>query len=671
MGSTTAPIRPGILRSSGTFQFNDDEPENNLVNNVSDLLHHDDSDDDNQILIAPSPSMERGRSGLQRSYGLDMSTFQSGVIRKKPSFSELLEDNTVDEIVPAKGDEKQKAKADFSGLLHDDDSDDDQIIKPSISIEGGRSGLQRSYGLDELSFQRGVIRKKPSFSKLLEDNIHHDDETATTPTPTSAKGEETSWFARNKLKLPSVPPIFSSLSRDQDKKKIPVKAEDDDDNTAATKKNRDKYVISSVNNDIINLVLTIVFFAFVLFWIYTIVHSIARVSFLFAFSVVSKSTTGGSNTSSSVQQQCSSRSRAAVLGSRELSTAFHAVCSLTLVSLIMHRVTAFIASFLLRFFLGRLMGVSGAFNIHIGWLSYKGFFDRNEIVLYNVVWMNHPSFIHSPYVLRIKEVSVSFDLLALISTIRFQTPITIDRVYVDGLEVYFERCNDKTKPFKMNTWAAIGNADRKLLWKIIKAIEAIIWEKLSTPFSTDRLLGKSSSSTGAGGSANGNSKDNNTLPSETDSTDMDDFIVPTSGGGSSAAASGSESEQLKIVVSRLLAFDVVAHPLDILGSSHTEPTPLTDIYIREISLNRDELTVPPPKGSSSTARSAISLDDFGDVVGKKLAQELFAANSLKIAALLTANSASKIAHAWRKHKKKPSGAVTEPVVVNKTLSTST
>ena len=50
-----------------------------------------------------------------------------------------------------------------------------------------------------------------------------------------------------------------------------------------------------------------------------------------------------------------------------------------------------------------------------GWISYRGFLDVNQLVLHNVMWRNPPAFADTPFLLRIRQLQVSFHPLHLIS----------------------------------------------------------------------------------------------------------------------------------------------------------------------------------------------------------------------------------------------------------------
>lgn len=73
--------------------------------------------------------------------------------------------------------------------------------------------------------------------------------------------------------------------------------------------------------------------------------------------------------------------------------------------LLAHRLVAYLIGFIVRRILRKQFWEdSGTFNIHIGWISYRGFMDRQEVILSNVIWLNPPGYDKTPYLLHIKEV---------------------------------------------------------------------------------------------------------------------------------------------------------------------------------------------------------------------------------------------------------------------------
>lgn len=75
-----------------------------------------------------------------------------------------------------------------------------------------------------------------------------------------------------------------------------------------------------------------------------------------------------------------------------------------------HRLIAYLIGFIARRVLRKqFWNDSGLFNVHIGWISYRGFVDRQQIVLSNVIWLNPPGYENTPYLLHIKEVIIFLD----------------------------------------------------------------------------------------------------------------------------------------------------------------------------------------------------------------------------------------------------------------------
>eukprot|EP01041_Mallomonas_annulata_P003797 gene3797-7546_t len=101
------------------------------------------------------------------------------------------------------------------------------------------------------------------------------------------------------------------------------------------------------------------------------------------------------------------------------------------------------------------------------------------------------------------------------------------------------------------------------------------------------------------------------------------------------------TKPIELDINRILLFDILVHPLDLLANSHMESSSNTDICIKEITLNRTELTTESLVSSIEGDRLPISVHDFGDILADKISYELFKGNSLKIATLLDYRQDSK------------------------------
>ena len=115
--------------------------------------------------------------------------------------------------------------------------------------------------------------------------------------------------------------------------------------------------------------------------------------------------------------------------------------SLFLISLFIHRLLGAILGIMLRSYLRKsIVNKNGRYDIHFGWISYRGIFDLNQIVIRDFMWRNPPEFGKTPYLIRCKVIAVSFSLPMLINMILNNfNKIVLGEVLIDSLEVYFER----------------------------------------------------------------------------------------------------------------------------------------------------------------------------------------------------------------------------------------
>lgn len=64
--------------------------------------------------------------------------------------------------------------------------------------------------------------------------------------------------------------------------------------------------------------------------------------------------------------------------------------ALLIIGLVAHRIAAFILGVIIRRILSKTFKYTGRFDIHIGWISYRGIFDGNQLIIRNIVWRNPP-----------------------------------------------------------------------------------------------------------------------------------------------------------------------------------------------------------------------------------------------------------------------------------------
>ena len=127
-------------------------------------------------------------------------------------------------------------------------------------------------------------------------------------------------------------------------------------------------------------------------------------------------------------------------------------------AIIAHRLIAYIAGLIIRIVLRNQMSYNGKYDIHIGWISYRGILDRCEVVIHNIVWRNPSEHFHrSPYILHIKEVSVSIRTADLITLLRdpYNAVIKVHQVLIDTVEIFIEKSDSRELEQPLNVFCAM------------------------------------------------------------------------------------------------------------------------------------------------------------------------------------------------------------------------
>ena len=127
-------------------------------------------------------------------------------------------------------------------------------------------------------------------------------------------------------------------------------------------------------------------------------------------------------------------------------------------AVIAHRLIAYIAGLIIRIVLRNQMSYNGKYDIHIGWIAYRGILDRCEVVIHNIVWRNPSEHFHrSPYILHVKEVSVSIRTADLIALLRdpYNAVIKLHQVLIDTVEIFIEKSDSKELEQPLNVFCAM------------------------------------------------------------------------------------------------------------------------------------------------------------------------------------------------------------------------
>lgn len=261
---------------------------------------------------------------------------------------------------------------------------------------------------------------------------------------------------------------------------------------------------------------------------------------------------------------------------------------------------------------------NGFFDIHMAWVSIRGVVDRVELVLHDVIWLNHPNFTHSPFVLYIKEIRVSFEPIHTIYALRYSGGLKIDEVMIDSMEVFFERADINQEKGHLNIFSAIGVQEfgkaGSMLRGVVSGLITLIEEKL-----TEKLIKK-----------------------------------PIHRLFSNEAY--NRNPPITVELNRAFIVDLVVHPLDLLSGCHRETSGIADIRIPLMFLTHRDLC--------GREGEPLPADEFGDKFGDAFGAALATHNSASIAALLAASATNRtVTAAQTAFSSRVRGSLTQEVTV--------
>lgn len=299
-----------------------------------------------------------------------------------------------------------------------------------------------------------------------------------------------------------------------------------------------------------------------------------------------------------------------------------------------HRILASIAGVVLRVMLRGRFQSDGSFDIYCDWVSYRGFWDKNELVFGNLLWRNPPEFKKTPFLLACRELKVSFDLHDLFQTILYLKAIKFDEIVIDGLEVYFERNHTETTENSLNVWRAVGAKDKDTEKSIFHTILMGIWGAIKNRVRKQSLLHKLKVSLLAKSSVKHRDEEDGEF-GHLNCDASDRASVRSSDGNPKPAASTKTSSTLPTVeFNRLNVYKLVAHPLDLLTrtQSQFDLARQNTILIPHFFMDHKDCTGKPKQKGGP--RVALPADDFGDKFGDAFGAALVTNNSFAIASIL-------------------------------------
>lgn len=334
-----------------------------------------------------------------------------------------------------------------------------------------------------------------------------------------------------------------------------------------------------------------------------------------------------------------------------LKAVIHTLSFSVFVWLTSHRIFASVVGGLIRMLLRGTYTSDGSFDIYCDWISYRGIWDKNELVFSNLVWRNPPEFKKTPFLLACRELKVSFNLFALFQTILYVKSIKFDEIVIDGLEIYFERNHTETVEDSLNAWHAVGAKDKDAEKTIFKSILMGIWGAIKNRIHKQSLLTKLKNSV------------LNKMNVAPDEDEEDEFIssrhnsdsVRSNQSLSSVVSTTSTRKNQKplptVEFNRLNVYDLVAHPLDLLTrtQSRYDLAKQNMIMIPHFYMSHKDCTGKPKR--KGDPRVALPADDFGDKFGDAFGGSLVSNNSFAIASILAHSYINRTKDAVNTHKK--------------------
>lgn len=85
------------------------------------------------------------------------------------------------------------------------------------------------------------------------------------------------------------------------------------------------------------------------------------------------------------------------------------VVSIVIFSVLLHRLLGILFSFCVRQHLGRKR--VGSYLVDVEWIGLRLGFERNEIVIHNMMWHNPPLFTATPYFVSIEDILIRWNII--------------------------------------------------------------------------------------------------------------------------------------------------------------------------------------------------------------------------------------------------------------------
>lgn len=87
---------------------------------------------------------------------------------------------------------------------------------------------------------------------------------------------------------------------------------------------------------------------------------------------------------------------------------------------------------------------TGQFAFHFEWIALRLGLDQNMVVVHGAEWRNPGAFRNTPYLLRIDEASVVFDVMSIYSAVTSNTPIRIKEIRFNTVKLHLEKLSEES-----------------------------------------------------------------------------------------------------------------------------------------------------------------------------------------------------------------------------------
>mmetsp|Transcript_24424 Transcript_24424/g.24683 ORF Transcript_24424/g.24683 Transcript_24424/m.24683 type:complete len:526 (+) Transcript_24424:2-1579(+) len=190
---------------------------------------------------------------------------------------------------------------------------------------------------------------------------------------------------------------------------------------------------------------------------------------------------------------------------------------------------------------------SGTYRAHFGWISYRGFLDRNEWCIHHILWYNPDNYMKTPYMMYIREVIVTFDVTTVYQMLTLRGPLKIYRIIMDSPEVYVEK---EDAGEVINCYAAIGFPNK--IGVVKETLESVLKQ-------------------------------------------MKDSLVMKKTDKLSALTRMAEARSITYTydIDHMIVLNSTVHLLDMINRRHMDTVKNPDVFVKQISIDRDALTASP------------------------------------------------------------------------------